>query len=250
MLHRYLASLKLHGALPDCKALVLGCTKIAQRRVETLTDQALDLQACLAREIRRHRDRQGLSAQRLADLVAAAGGKLTRQAISKIETGGRDVRMDEVAVLARALRVPPVLLLFPLGVAPSVDVFPPEPTVPTWQAVRWFTGDAHLDGSDISTDPGAAPAVLWRRHQKAVDEALEAIRRGKAMASVSSHSGPPAPAESEVLPGLSFTDWLPEHRREVDDRLRAVQSIRREIRRFGLTPDALPEVLAPIDPQA
>jgi transcriptional regulator with XRE-family HTH domain len=105
-----------------------------------------------AGELRRYREMRGLSRDQLADACARYGAPhLTYSALVNIETGRkgkdgvrrRDVTVDELTVLARALGVPPVALLFPVGYA---DTTAPTPghTAPTWDALRWFTGEGPL----------------------------------------------------------------------------------------------------------
>lgn len=108
----------------------------------------------LARAIRDHRVRLHITAQELAERVAKAGGKLSRQAISKIENGDRGISVDELFVLARALETPPLLLLFPAD-----DL---------WPEAKWFTGEGPLggDGTDTGWQAGAAPVLLRRLHDR------------------------------------------------------------------------------------
>jgi transcriptional regulator with XRE-family HTH domain len=143
-----------------------------RRARKAVSATALDLESVLAREIRRHRDRHGWTAAELAERVTAVGGKMPRQVISKIETGVRDVSIPELLIVGRALRVPPLMLLFPVGRHQEIE-FPNDAraeTQNTWGLLRWCSGEARLDGGDISEDPGAAPLVLYRRHQALVDE--------------------------------------------------------------------------------
>jgi len=91
----------------------------------------------------------------LADVSKRAselGAPLSLNGLSKIELGNRGVDLDEVVALARALRVPPVLLILPLGREAMVEVLPGT-KIPTWAAVKWFTGEAPFptksDGSWI-----------------------------------------------------------------------------------------------------
>jgi hypothetical protein len=62
--------------------------------------------------------------------------------IANLENGRRDsIGIAEVLVLALALNVPPVLLLFPIGRASQVEVLPGKTTCP-WSAAEWFSGEA------------------------------------------------------------------------------------------------------------
>ncbi|WP_406354875.1 helix-turn-helix domain-containing protein [Streptomyces sp. NBC_01635] len=106
-----------------------------------------------AAEVKGHRERRGLTREALADACAQHGAPhLTYAAIVNIETGRKDkdtkqrrrnITVDELAVLAKCLGVPPVALLFPVGRVDAVQPLPGR-TVPTWDALRWFTGEAAL----------------------------------------------------------------------------------------------------------
>ena len=111
-----------------------------------------NLSDVVADQVRKHRERRGISRDELAKRCADLGApQLTYSALVNIETGRkgeskkrrRDVTVDELAVLARALGVPPVALLFPVGSVEEVNVLPGRPA-PTWDALRWFTGESAL----------------------------------------------------------------------------------------------------------
>lgn len=98
-------------------------------------------------ELKRWRDRRNLSAAELATRVATYGGKLSRQAISKIENGERGVSLDEVLQLALALTVPAPLLFMPLDgselleISPGVKVHPED----AWE---WMAGEMSIVSGD------------------------------------------------------------------------------------------------------
>jgi hypothetical protein len=82
-----------------------------------------------------------LTAQALADRCAGLGLPMDRTVIAKLEKGTRQtITVGELVVLARALNIPPVQLLFPLGRAAETEIFPGE-SVDTWDALKWFTGE-------------------------------------------------------------------------------------------------------------
>ena len=120
-----------------------------------------------------YRDSAGLSAQQLADRCAKLGmPSISRVVITKLENKHREaVSTAELQVLAQALDVPPVLLLFPLGHAPAVEVLPGADVDP-WAAIEWFTGniadpaDPDHQPADGDVQPGraveSAPAVRRR----------------------------------------------------------------------------------------
>ncbi|MEU1723670.1 helix-turn-helix transcriptional regulator [Nonomuraea sp. NPDC005692] len=103
-----------------------------------------DLARMIAGEVRRHRQRRGLSAQQLADACEEAGFPIARSVLANFENGRRPtVSVAEVVVLARVLRVPPILLLFPLGRTEMIEMAPGvDATV--WDAFDWFVGSAPL----------------------------------------------------------------------------------------------------------
>jgi 8-oxo-dGTP pyrophosphatase MutT (NUDIX family)/transcriptional regulator with XRE-family HTH domain len=94
----------------------------------------------IAHEIRRYRLELGLSAQKLSDRTDAGGFKIPRAVIANLENGHREsVSVAELTVLARALDVPPLLLLYPVGRQEDVEVLPGRHTSP-WDALMWFSG--------------------------------------------------------------------------------------------------------------
>jgi transcriptional regulator with XRE-family HTH domain len=96
-----------------------------------------------ARQLRRYREQRELTASQLAERVTAAGGKLDRQAISKIERGARGVYLEEWLVLAFALNVPPLLLFLPLESQEEEIAITPTPshTLPVMGAWKWIIGN-------------------------------------------------------------------------------------------------------------
>lgn len=110
--------------------------------------QSLDwpksLTAVIAGQVQRIRGQRGMSAQQLADATTALGHPVPRSVIANLESGRRDtVSIAELLVLARALRVPPLLLIFPMGHEPTTEVLP-DVTVDTWVGAKWFTGETDL----------------------------------------------------------------------------------------------------------
>lgn len=103
----------------------------------------------VAREMQWHRNRHGWTRKQLAERCQELGAEwLTFAAITSIETGRLDengrrrrgVTVDELAVIARALLVPPVVLLFPVRNESEVTWSPGAKTHP-WYAIRWFSGE-------------------------------------------------------------------------------------------------------------
>jgi len=84
------------------------------------------------------------SAQWLADRTAELGYGISRTAISNLEVGRkRAVEVPELIVLAAALEVPPILLLYPELPGGEVEILPGI-TVGSWDAAQWFTGERQM----------------------------------------------------------------------------------------------------------
>lgn len=96
-------------------------------------------------------------AQWLADETARLGYPISRSALANYESGrkkGLDV--GELIVIAAALKVPPVALLFPGLPDGVVDLVPGVP-VSSEDALAWFSGESHPRRVFASSaDEGAA----------------------------------------------------------------------------------------------
>jgi transcriptional regulator with XRE-family HTH domain len=211
-MHSFVAERKIFDHCTDrvdgVQLNVLPCSKIEHAGGEV--SEALNPEQVVARELRSWRERRGLTAQQLSDRIAQHGGKLSRQAISKIENEDRRVTLDELSSVAMALDVPPVLLTLPLGRDPMVQLAP-NYTVPTWDAVKWWIGEIGREGGD---DVGTAVLGYFRDH----DELTRTVLYNRS-------------AET----GLAQT-W--------GERLR---DLRKNMRRAGVLPPELPAELADIE---
>lgn len=92
--------------------------------------------------VARLRREQGLSAQRLAARTTELGHPLSRQLIADLETGRRGSRLQvaEVLVLADALDLSPVELLYP-GAPDEPMPYLPGSTTTAFEALQRFTGE-------------------------------------------------------------------------------------------------------------
>lgn len=97
-------------------------------------------------EVQRLRKAVGMTAQQLADRMDELGLRMTRQAISDLENGRRRyVTTAELSVIAAALGVPPVQLLYPE--LPDGDTeYLPGQHVSAIEAVLKFSEQADLTG--------------------------------------------------------------------------------------------------------
>ncbi|MFG6193372.1 helix-turn-helix domain-containing protein [Nonomuraea sp. JJY05] len=152
---------------------------------------AADLARVVAGEVRRHRQRRGLSAQQLADACAEAGLPIGRSVLANFENGRRPtISLAELLVLARALRVPPILLVLPLGYAEMIEMVP-DAHMTVWDAFDWFVGSAPLyrreEGEPSSPRKlmgkdelvwrdEVRPLDLLRQNQRYIEERKQAIK--------------------------------------------------------------------------
>ncbi|MGG7101019.1 helix-turn-helix domain-containing protein [Rhodococcus sp. 24CO] len=132
----------------------------------------------------RERDEWPISAQTLADLTAELGHEVKRSVIANLESGRRGtVTVADVLVLAEALRVPPAMLVFPLGAESAVEALP-DRQVETWEAAQWWNGERPpLVGANQRRGPqddaeseAYATLASYRRHSQYLGE-LRTIRR-------------------------------------------------------------------------
>lgn len=101
----------------------------------------LGLAARVGTAVQARRKTLKLTAVQLAERTKGLGYPITRVAITKIEGNSRSGKLDvaELTVLAAALDVAPLELLFP-GEADSPVERLPGKTVPTAHAASWFAG--------------------------------------------------------------------------------------------------------------
>lgn len=196
----------------------------------------------IAKEVRRRRQALKMSTQQLADACAAQGFPIKRTVLSNLESGYREtITVPELIVLAKALEVAPIQLVYPIDAEPEVEVLPGH-SVPTERAMLWFTGwlDLFKEESDHAVghgqlDPSSglhewyetryadATAVIgmYAEHRALIaeyeDAPLAAIRR----------------VGSTDAPG--YRDEVASLRKQIEERIKAKRA---EIRRRGIA--ALP----------
>ncbi|MDV7101648.1 helix-turn-helix transcriptional regulator [Gordonia amicalis] len=108
---------------------------------------ALEGAARFGRAVGETRREQGLSALELSGRTADLGYPITRSTIARIEGNHRAGKVDfaEVVVLAAALGVPPIQLIYPDQPAGEVE-FLPNARVTSIAAAEHFSGEASLPG--------------------------------------------------------------------------------------------------------
>ena len=110
--------------------------------------------------------RSGRSAQWLADETERIGFPISRATIANYESGRKKaLDLAELLTLAAALRVPPVVLLFPDLPDGPVEALPGV-TVDSWGAAAWFSGE----GRSVATGAGESPETAESKRIWAVRE--------------------------------------------------------------------------------
>lgn len=176
----------------------------------------------IGRRIGERRRGLGLSVQQLSDAAAELGVTIKRPVLSNLEHGRRHTITEaEIRVLARVLGVPPILLTFPVGAEDEVEILPGE-IVSTWDAARWFTGEAPYPGDDRRRwSQTQNAAEMYRAHDLHVDAWLSAL--------------------AVLNDELSGRAELAESRRRVAER--DLQELRGDMRAAGLHPPRLTDEL-------
>jgi len=113
----------------------------------TNTPWARDTTRRVASELKKLRAEH--TVQWLSDRTAELGHRISRSRISDLERGDRGGQLGvaELIVLAKALRVPPLLLLYPAMSAGEVEVLAGHRTS-SRQAAQWFSGRAPYRATD------------------------------------------------------------------------------------------------------
>ncbi|MEV0410151.1 helix-turn-helix transcriptional regulator [Streptomyces sp. NPDC050448] len=190
----------------------------------------------VASEVRRRRKEMRWSAQRLAERCEELGHPIPRNVIANLESGRRaNLPLVDVMVLAAALHTSPICLIFPVGYVEQTQELPFQHLVPTWDAMRKFTGEE--PGYD--SDPGLIPdfnrhASLVRTIEAALYEAERADFAAKTAAT---------PADREEAERRKA-----DYAKRAEGDTRQLLWVRESIRDEDGTPPDLPPALAAIDP--
>ncbi|MFH8557261.1 helix-turn-helix domain-containing protein [Streptomyces celluloflavus] len=104
--------------------------------------------ATVAGEVRRRRKELRWSAQDLADRCEEIGYPIPRNVIANMESGRRaNLPLVEIMVLAKALHMSPISLIYPVGYVTEVRQLPYEEQQSTWATLQWFVGNAPEEGA-------------------------------------------------------------------------------------------------------
>ncbi|AXI76949.1 helix-turn-helix domain-containing protein [Peterkaempfera bronchialis] len=198
-----------------------------------------DLTRRVGTQVAAHRKRLGWTGAELVSACERLGyTKLSASAVSKIETGGRDgLTLAELLVLAEALDVPPVSLVFPLS---GGDVHKsPIKAVTPWEAASWFTGEEPLKEPAPEGTP-RGDLEDYRSHALTVQAAVQSDRLASDRRRLASRVEDPAQRElarenADAFEQIARKDCL------------ALGRLRDDMRRRRLTPPLLPNEIAWVD---
>lgn len=194
---------------------------------------AVRLATGVGERVRHYRGQAGLSAQKLSERCDELGHKIERAVIANIERGARQsITLAELLVLARALRVPPVALIVPLGAGEPFEVLPAELT-DTWTAAKWVGGRGALDASQGEQKTAMRTLNLLAMQ----DEDVLALRAEAAGVRRLSRQ-----ADSETNPDLRQVRLAgaETHMRRMEQIGARIADVRRRLRAEGLDPGPLP----------
>lgn len=113
--------------------------------------------------IQKARKARKMTVQRLSERCTELGYPIPRSTLTNLELGRKEALVvQELVVIAEALRIPPVELLFP-GLVTGQTEFLPGQTTMTWHALRHFTGETPFPGVTAMTDQPEYHLSLMRQ---------------------------------------------------------------------------------------
>lgn len=188
-----------------------------------------------------------MSAQQLADRCAELGLPIRRSVLANLESGRREtLSVAELLVLAKALEVAPILLLFPLGYQETIEVVPGE-EVPVPDAAMWFTGEMSWPGSSNEEARRwievSFPADLFRLHARYLADWEHADRTAEDERGMSYGRGPQAQRDAHEQAAAAQEAIAKTIERQIG-------FVRSAMRAWGLVPPDLGDELSHIDTDA
>lgn len=194
------------------------------------------VKANVAGEVRRRRKEMGWSAQDLADQCEQLGHPIPRNVIANMESGRRaSLPLVDVMVLAAALETYPVCLIFPVGYVGRTQELPFQSLVPTWDALRRFTGDEDMPSYDAGLIPD------FEAHASLVRTALAALEEEERARFAAKTATNRAQQEEAERRRTKYAD-------EAISAKYNLRYLRRDLRDEGATPPHLPPALGDVDP--
>lgn len=213
---------------------------MTQRRMDADEDDfpewADRIKANVAGEVRRRRKEMGWSAQDLADRCEQLGHPIPRNVIANMESGRRaNLPLVDVMVLAAALETYPVCLIFPVGYVEETQELPFQHLIPTWDALRHFTGEEEVPMYDAGLVPD------FEHHASLVQTALAAIEEEEQARFAAKTATSRAQQEEAERKRTKYAD-------QAVSAKYSLRHLRRELREEGATPPRLPPALGDVDP--
>ncbi|MDX3464299.1 helix-turn-helix domain-containing protein, partial [Streptomyces scabiei] len=186
------------------------------------------IKANVAGEVRRRRKEMGWSAQDLADRCEQLGHPIPRNVIANMESGRRaNLPLVDVMVLAAALETYPVCLIFPVGYVEETQELPFQHLIPTWDALRHFTGEEEVPMYDAGLVPD------FERHASLVQTALAALEEEEQARFAAKTATSRAQQEEAERKRTKYAD-------QAISAKYSLRHLRRELREEGATPPRLP----------
>ncbi|MDX3564595.1 helix-turn-helix transcriptional regulator, partial [Streptomyces scabiei] len=182
------------------------------------------IKANVAGEVRRRRKEMGWSAQDLADRCEQLGHPIPRNVIANMESGRRaNLPLVDVMVLAAALETYPVCLIFPVGYVEETQELPFQHLIPTWDALRHFTGEEEVPMYDAGLVPD------FERHASLVQTALAALEEEEQARFAAKTATSRAQQEEAERKRTKYAD-------QAISAKYSLRHLRRELREEGATP--------------
>ncbi|MDF3140325.1 MULTISPECIES: helix-turn-helix transcriptional regulator [unclassified Streptomyces] len=193
------------------------------------------VKANVAGEVRRRRKEMGWSAQELADRCEQLGHPIPRNVIANMESGRRaNLPLVDVMVLAAALETYPVCLVFPVGYVEETQELPFQHLVPTWDALRRFTGEEDVFGYDAGLVPD------FEAHASLVSTALAALEEEERARFAAKTATSRAQQEEAERQRAKYAD-------QAISAKYSLRHLRRDLREEGAIPPDLPPALGDVD---
>lgn len=194
----------------------------------TQDDWATGVTAGIIDEVKRQRELRGWSARQLSEECKRLGYEISRSTISDLENHRRmHFGVPELLVLARALGVSPLRLIFRPGTEAETEVLPGE-TRSSFRAAEWFAGlgpypepgeDGVVTIDEVYDVTEAGDLALYRQNDRCYENERRELHRAAAMA---------ATAASEPVHGAAYMAAAEAHRSRAED-LRAQRGALREL---------------------